>query len=155
MIISINHSQSILSIMTNRYESFSIIFNQLMITHDHHESFLFSMLVCFLINVFQWPFISSHYLVQCLATNCHISYLCFCFILSYLLSIIFMLKFTTGYRLCCECFPLPLIDHDECVDGSHSCESYEECMNRKSSYECHCRMGYIRIKGFCHSQFPS
>ncbi|CAH1643971.1 unnamed protein product [Spodoptera littoralis] len=33
-------------------------------------------------------------------------------------------------------------DIDECVEGTHICDQYQQCLNTNGSYECYCKLGY-------------
>ena len=49
-----------------------------------------------------------------------------------------------------QLFNLPVSDIDECTLSPPSCDnSTEVCINRKGSFSCSCRQGYIRQKGEC------
>eukprot|EP00112_Aurelia_sp_Birch-Aquarium-sp1_P004982 Seg1565.3 transcript_id=Seg1565.3/GoldUCD/mRNA.D3Y31 product="Adhesion G protein-coupled receptor L2" protein_id=Seg1565.3/GoldUCD/D3Y31 len=41
------------------------------------------------------------------------------------------------------------LDHNECIDGSHSCTKFEHCINTEGSYSCPCRQGYIKDGKTC------
>lgn len=36
-----------------------------------------------------------------------------------------------------------LVDVDECVDGSHTCDEIATCVNTEGSYKCNCPHGYV------------
>ncbi|PZC70341.1 hypothetical protein B5X24_HaOG205999 [Helicoverpa armigera] len=42
-------------------------------------------------------------------------------------------------------------DIDECVEGTHLCDQYQNCLNTNGSYECHCKLGFEldTITGAC------
>ena len=47
-------------------------------------------------------------------------------------------KFSNNFFL----FPVPLLDIDECADGSHRCNSSASCINTDGSFNCTCDNGY-------------